>query len=133
MRCFVVSIGRWLGAFVLVLAFQFGALAAERAQPQVLTNLQQLRDWASHELTNVHPFRIVAEVCDADLANGVLALRDSSGVEFVSGDFRGSGIRPGATISLEGNDCAVRLKSFGLAFAPGLILVNEVTTGQKPE
>ena len=133
MRCFVVSIGRWLGAFVLVLAFQCTAPAAERAQPLVLTNLLQLRHWASHELTNVHPFRIVADVFDADLANGVLALRDSSGVEFISGDFRDSGIRPGATISLEGDDCAVRLKSFGLALAPGLLLVNEGATGQKPE
>src|SRR6185312_4635013 len=109
------------------LTFSFAAAAATSepgipSPPEVLTNLSQLRNWAEHELTNVHPFRIVADVCDVDPVSGVLVLRDATGMEFVHVDFNNEDVKPGARISLEGEGCAVKLQGFGLAVIPGLIL-----------
>ncbi len=73
----------------------------------------------------VHPFRIVAEVLDADAGGGVLVLRDASGVEFVGLDFRGQKIGPGDKVCLEGTGCGVKPKGFGLAIIPGMVVDND--------
>jgi len=123
----VVAVSRWFFALVLALTFSFAAAAATNepgvpSPPEVLTNLSQLRNWAEHELTNVHPFRIVADVCDVDPVSGVLVLRDATGMEFIHVDFNNEDVKPGARISLEGEGCALKLQGFGLAVIPGLIL-----------
>ena len=91
MRCVVVA-AVVRGFCVLAAALQvFGLCAAATAaeqpvsppQPEWLTNLSQLRHCAEQAPAMVHPFRIVAEVCEADSASGVLVLRDPSGVEFI--------------------------------------------------
>ena len=51
--------------------------------PVLLTNLFQLRECADQEQSVIHPFRIIADVYDADGAAGVLALHDASGTEFI--------------------------------------------------
>jgi signal transduction histidine kinase len=93
--------------------------------PAVLTNLFQLRRCAEQKPFVLHPFRIVAEVLDADSDNGVLALQDASGVEFVQLDLRGQKVEPGAKVCLEGNGCGVMPQSFGLAIVPGMVVDND--------
>jgi signal transduction histidine kinase len=95
--------------------------------PGLLTNLLQLRTAARQTPSVVHPFRIVADVVAADSADGVLALRDASGVEFIRVDFGSRAVEPGATVCLEGTGCAVRLNSFGLEIVPGLVVNNDGT------
>ena len=98
---------------------------ASPPQLDLLTNLFQLRGCAGQEPAVVHPFRIVAEVCDVDSASGVLVLRDPSGVEFIRLDLQGRTIEPGATVCLEGKGCGVKPKSFGLAVVPGMVVDND--------
>lgn len=128
MRCDVVSeLIRGLGA-LLILGFAAAAPAGEPAgppPPELLTNLFQLREEAEHERLVVHPFRIVADVIDADCKAGVLLLRDASGMEFIRGDFAARDIEPGATVCLEGTGNAVKLKSFGLSVVPGMVVDND--------
>ena len=94
-------------------------------QPQLLTNLFQLRRCAEQEPAVAHSFRIVADVCDADCAAGVLALRDASGMEFIQLNLQGQEIKPGATVCLEANGYACKPKSFGLAGVPGMVVDND--------
>jgi signal transduction histidine kinase len=117
--------------------------AASPPQPELLTNLFQLRAEAEHERLAyaetkhanvsptmataqrrlaVHPFRIVAEVMDADSKTGVLLLRDASGVEFMRVDFGALDIQPGATVCLEGAGNAVKVKSFGVSVDSGMVV-----------
>jgi signal transduction histidine kinase len=94
-------------------------------QPVLLTNLFQLRQCAEQKAFMPHPFRIVAEVLDADVMSGVLALSDSSGREFIQLDLRGQPIAPGTTVRLEGNGCGVKPKGFGLVILSGLVVDND--------
>lgn len=99
----------------------------------VITNLLQLRRGAEQKPMVMHPFRIVADVLDADSTNGLLALRDSSGTEFIQLDLQGQTIPAGATVFLEGRGYGVVLKSFGLAIAPGLAVDNDGIHGMTTE
>ncbi len=99
--------------------------AASPPQPELLTNLFQLREEADHERLVVHPFRIVADVIDADCKAGVLLLRDASGVEFMRGDFGARDIEPGSTVCLEGTGNTVKPASFGLSVVPGMVVDND--------
>jgi signal transduction histidine kinase len=107
-----------------------GSAAARPQEPPVspppeVTNLSQLRQRAEQHPAAVHPFRIVAEVCDVDGASGVLVLRDASGLEFIKLDLNQSDLEPGATVCLEGKGCGVVLRSFGLAVVPGTAVDND--------
>jgi signal transduction histidine kinase len=125
MRCNAVSgLIPGCGVFLMLALLSAVAPAGEVAAP-LLTNLFQLREQAEHERLVVHPFRIVADVIDADCKAGVLLLRDASGVEFIRGDFGAGDIEPGATVCLEGTGNAVKLKSFGLFVVPGMVLDND--------
>jgi signal transduction histidine kinase len=126
MRCNLVF-GLISGCGVLLISALLSATApageaASPPQPELLTNLFQLREEAEHERLVVHPFRIVADVMDADSKTGVLLLRDASGVEFIRGDFGAQDIEPGATVCLEGTGNALKVKSFGLSVAPGMVV-----------
>jgi signal transduction histidine kinase len=116
-------------AALLVFGLCAAAAAAEEPgsppQPEWLTNLFQLRRCADQAPAVVHPFRIVADVLDADSASGVLVLRDLSGVEFIQLDLQGRAIEPGATVCLEGKGCGLKPKSFGLAVVPGMVVDND--------
>ena len=93
--------------------------------PELLTNLFQLRSCAAQNPLTIHPFRVVADVLDVDVTRGVLALRDSSGVEFVRVDLGARDIAPGDSVVLEGRGCGVKPERFGLAIAPGLVVDND--------
>ena len=93
--------------------------------PALLTNLFELRRSAGQRPSVLHPFRIVADVLDVDSASGVLALRDSSGGEFIHLHLQGRTIEPGATVCLEGKGCGVMPKGFGLAIVPGMVVDND--------
>jgi hypothetical protein len=115
---FDVIFNRGIHALV-ALAFGLHAanlVAQERPsnQPDLLTNLSQFRRIADRKPTIIHPFRIVAEVCDVDSASGTLALRDESGIEFIQLDLRGQKVEPGTTVCFEGSGFAVVIKTFGL-------------------
>ena len=113
------------GVFLMLALLSATAPAGEAAsppQPELLTNLFQLREEAGHERLVVHPFRIVADVVDVDSASGVLVLRDDSGVEFIRGDFGARDIEPGATVCLEGTGNTVKLKSFGVSVDSGMVV-----------
>jgi signal transduction histidine kinase len=133
MRCVVVAaVARRfcvLLAAGLVLAMgaamAMGQEAAGLRQPELLTNLFQLRRCAEQGPRVVHPFQIVAEVLDSDSASGALVLRDQSGVEFIRLDLHGRAIEPGATVCLEGRGCGLKLESFGLAVVPGMVVDND--------
>ncbi len=126
---FVVLSNRGIRALV---ALMFGLHAAnlvaqERLsnQPDLLTNLFQFRRIADRKPTIIHPFRIIAEVCDADSASGTLALRDESGIEFIQLDLRGQKVEPGATVCLEGTGFAVARRNFGLDLVPARVIDND--------
>ena len=114
--------------FLMLALLSASAPAGEVAsppQPELLTNLFQLREQAKHERLVVHPFRIVADVIDADCKTGVLLLRDASGVEFIRGDFGARDIEPGSSVCLEGTGNSVKLRSFGLFVVPGMVVDND--------
>ena len=114
----------WL---VLPLCAMCVAAVADEAQPELLTNLFQLRRCAEESPHVVHPFRIVAHVMDADSTRGVLALRDESGTEFIRVGLTNRDIEPGAIVCLEGSGSAVKLERFGLAIVPGMVVDNDGT------
>jgi signal transduction histidine kinase len=131
MRCAViVMVTRGfcaLAALLMLGMFASAATAAESGgspEPELLTNLFQLRHYAEQETMVVHPFRIVADVCDADGVAGVLVLRDASDAEFIRLPLRGRDITPGSSVCLEGSGCGLTPKGFGLAVVPGLVLDN---------
>ena len=99
--------------------------AASPLQPDLLTNLFQLRQEAEHEHLVVHPFRIVADIIDADGKTGALLLRDASGAEFIRGDFGAQDIEPGATVCLEGTGNTVKAEGLGLSIASGMVVDND--------
>ncbi len=101
--------------------------------PELLTNLFQLRRGAEQRPFVLSPFRIVAEVMDADCASGVLALRDSSGSEFIEVNLGDRNVKPGTTISLEGAGYGITLKGFGLALIPGMVVDNDGLHGMITE
>jgi len=101
------------------------AAVADEAQPELLTNLFQLRRCAEQSPHVVHPFRVVADVMDVDSVRGVLALRDGSGTEFIRVGLTNRDIEPGAVVCLEGSGCAVKLEQFGLAIVPGMVVDND--------
>src|SRR5579871_1699034 len=77
---------------LLVLGWCPAAMAVETGgweAPGLVTNLFQLRRCADLGSPAFRPFRISAEVLDVDSASGVLALGDSSGVEFLKLDLGG--------------------------------------------
>jgi signal transduction histidine kinase len=121
----------------LLFALCAAATAAEQPgsppQPEWLTNLFQLRHCAEQAPAVVHPFRIVAEVCEADSASGVLVLRDPSAVEFIRLDLQDRVIEPGATVCLEGRGYGLKPRSFGLAVVPGTVVDNDGLHGIKVE
>ena len=127
----VAALMRGFGVLAALATFEFCAAAAATegavspAQTKFLTNLLQLRTCAEQQPAAVRPFRIVAEVCDADCANGVLLLRDLSGVEFVGLDLKNHSLEPGTTVCLEGLRCGLKPRSFGLAVVPGLVVNND--------
>ena len=102
-----------------------GEEPASASQPQLLTNLFQLRSCATQPPAIAHPFRILADVLDADSASGGLVLRDLSGTEFIRLDFQGHTIEPGATVCLEGKGCGLGRQNFGLAIVPGMVVAND--------
>jgi signal transduction histidine kinase len=123
-------------AALLLCELYAAAVAEEPVRlPQLdsLTNLFQLRRSAEQQPTAAHPFRIMAAVCDVDSANGVLVLRDSSGVEFIRLDLQGRTIKPGATVFLEGKGCGLKPRSFGLAIVPGMAVDNDGIHSMKVE
>ncbi|MGA2542386.1 MAG: carbohydrate-binding protein [Verrucomicrobiota bacterium] len=132
MRCVVVApVTRRLCVLAALLTGGLGATVAagekpaSPPQPELLTNLFQLRRCANQEPAVVQPFRIVADVCDVDCASGVLVLRDLSGVEFIRLDLQGRTIEPGARVCLEGKGCGFKPKSFGLALVPEMVVDND--------
>jgi signal transduction histidine kinase len=129
MRCNSISrLVLGCGVFLMLALLSAAAAAVEVAsppQPELLTNLFQLREKAEHERLVVHPFRIVADVIAADCRAGVLLLRDASGVEFIREDFGARDIEPGATVCLEGKGNTVKPRSFGLFVAPGMVVDND--------
>ena len=121
-------------AALLMYGLNLAAAAEENvapSQPQLLTNLLQLRLSAERRSLVLHPFRIVADVLDADSASGVLVLRDSSGSEFIHLDFKGQEIRGGDKLLLEGRNCGEKLKSFGLTIVPGMVIDNDGLHGMR--
>ena len=106
-------------------ASRFISRSERPESPTLLTNLVQLRRCAEQKPFDLHPFRIVADVLDADAAGGVLALHDSTGSEFIQLDLPGRKIEPGSTVCLEGQGCGVKLKGFGLAIVPGMVVDND--------
>jgi signal transduction histidine kinase len=140
MRCVVVAaVTRGFCALAALLVFGLGTATARAQQtdtprqPELLTNLFQLRRYVEQEPAVVHPFRIVADVCDADCAASVLVLRDTSGVEFIQQDLHGRKVEPGAAVCLEGKGCALKPKSFGLAVVPRMVVDNDGLHGAKLE
>jgi len=99
--------------------------AGTMGPPALLTNLFQLRRGAEQQFSVVHPFRIVADVLDADAEGGVLAMRDASGIEFIQLDLRGQKIEPGDRVCLEGTGCGVKPKGFGLVIISGMVVDND--------
>lgn len=114
---------------LLLLGLQAGAATpgepAMQPQPELLTNLFQLREEVGQTAQVVHPLRIVAEVVNADSASGVLVLRDATGVEFIRVDHLGRDIGPGATVVLEGDGCRLKPQGFGLSVIPGMVVDND--------
>ena len=96
-----------------------------KQEPQVLTNLFQVRQLATQRRQIIHPFRLVGNVWQIDQAGGVLALRDDSGVEFLQLDWQRQPIKPGQEVRLEGNGCALIGKGFGLTIVPQLVVEND--------
>jgi signal transduction histidine kinase len=132
MRCVAaVALTRWFGALAaLLMCLLCGAEGAAEetigsAQTELLTNLFQLRHYAEQEKPVGHAFRIIADVCDADGEAGVLALRDTSGIEFIRLDFQGEKIEPGATVCLESKGSAFEPKRFGLVAVPKIVVNND--------
>ena len=124
---------RWMVVLRLLPVLGFCLAAPPRAtaapaEPELLTNLFQLRQ-SAEQVTKatevVHPFRVIAEVCDVDGAAGVLVLRDPSGVEFIRLKLDGRKLEPGATVCLAGKGCGVALDGFGLAVIPGMVVDND--------
>lgn len=115
-----------LGA-MLLWGFSGGIAHAEDAfpSPVLLTNLHQLRNATESTQRVIHPFRIDAQVVGLDLTNGVMALRDSSCVEFIQAGIQGKDIAVGATIRMEGTGLAVMPRQFGLALAPAMLVDND--------
>jgi signal transduction histidine kinase len=140
MRCVVVVIAVAGNGFcgliaLLLVGFCPPAIAQGTnppAPPALLTNLLQLRQSAGQRPFVLHPFRIEADVLDADAAEGVLVVRDSSGSEFIQLDLRGREIEPGTRVCLEGNGCGVMPKEFGLALVPGMVVDNDGLHGMRP-
>ena len=119
-------------AFVGFLIFALFARAAEENDSakssalDLLTNLYQLRQVAEQKSSAVvHPIRIVAETLDVDALAGVLAVRDSSGVEFLRLDSPIHGIEPGSMVRVESQGCGVKPKKFGLQLIPGMVVDND--------
>jgi signal transduction histidine kinase len=139
MLCFVVDAAirrmRVLGAlWVWLLCLPVMAAESDTlAQPSLLTNLFQLRQNAEQKPLVLHPFRIEGVVVDVDIAKGVLALRDTTGVEFIQLSLEGRAIEPGAMLCLEGNGYGVMLKGFGLALVPGMVIDNDQVHGMTRE
>jgi signal transduction histidine kinase len=129
MRYVVASGLKWSLGTLLLLGLCGGtALAEGEGEPPplgLLTNLFQLREQAVHGRQVVHPFRIVAEVIDADCTTGVLLLRDASGWEIVRGCSGVRDIEAGATVCLEGAGNTVKRESPGLFVYPGMIVDND--------
>ena len=126
-----------LAAALLMTGFCAAVKGAEGAgnqgEPELLTNLFQLRMCGDAVPLVVHPFRIVADVWAEDSAMGVLALRDSTGTEFVQLDLQGQKIQPGSKVCLEGDGCAVTLRKFGLAVFPRMVVDNDGEHWNKTE
>ena len=87
-----------------------------------LTNLLQLRNNAEQLPSVVRPFRIVADVLGADATNGMLALRDASGVELIRVGFTNRDLEPGTAVCLEGKGCGVKQEKFWLAIVPAMVV-----------
>lgn len=125
----VVAAFRRLCPFVpLIFGWCAAAANATASNPPpatLLTNLLQFREAAEQYPVVIHPFRIVADVVDADDASGALLLRDASDVEFIRVNFRNRKVEPGATVCLEGTECAAKPESFGLKIVPGMIVDND--------
>ena len=99
MRCFAVAAVALSALLTISLCMPVGAEDADAAgTSDLLTNFFQLRRSAEQPSAVEHPFRIVADVLDVDSGNGVLVLRDASGVEFIQIDLRGQKFEPGATV-----------------------------------
>lgn len=123
-----------LSLLTLVLCIRAAAQTpANLRQPELLTNLFQLRHWAESEPSMIHPFQVVADVIDADSASGVVVLRDFSGVEFVRLGVLDKSIEPGAVVRLEGKGCALRPRGIGLAVVPRLVVDNDGVHGNRSE
>lgn len=123
-------------ALLMLHLYAGDAIAAEPAsltQPELLTNLVQLRRNAEQRPLLRRPFHVEADVYEVDLTNNVLVLRDETGVEFIQLDLQGRKIEPGARISIEGSGYGIRPKSFGLAFVPGLLVDNDGYHGLSTE
>ena len=129
MRCNPISgLISGCGVFWMLVLLPATVPAGEAASPplpELLTNLFQLREEAEHGDVAVHPFRIVADVIDADGQTGALLLRDASGAEFIRGEFGARDVEPGATVCLEGAGNTVKVESFGLSVAPGMVVDND--------
>lgn len=115
-----------LGAMLLcILSGGIAGADESFSSPVLLTSLHQLRDAAESTQRVIHPFRIDAQVVSLDLTNGVMALRDSSCVEFIQAGIQGKDIAAGATIRMEGTGIAVTTRQFGLALAPAMLVDND--------
>jgi len=116
-------------AACLMLLFSLPALAAPTGAGASdfpgITNLSQLRLSAAENIRVVRSFRLIVEVIDVDPAAGVLAVRDSSGTEFLRVEGSDRNIHPGATLSIEGKGCGLKLERFGIAIIPGMVVDND--------
>ena len=133
MRCFAAAAAAFFALLTFGLCASAVAEGANIAEPPVLlTNLFQLRRCAGQKPSVMHPFRIVADVLDADAAGGVLVLHDSSGSEFIQMDLRGQEVEPGTKVCLEGNGSGVMPKDFGLTIVRGMVVDNDGLHGMRP-
>jgi signal transduction histidine kinase len=120
--CFFFATLLMLG---LCAAVSLGQAPENPPQPELLTNLFQLRDSAQHVPSMIHPFRIIADVIDADTDAGVLVLHDATGVEFINLNLQGQHFERGASVCLAGTGCAMERKNFGLVIFPSLAVEND--------
>ena len=100
-------------------------------EPQVLTNLFQVRQLALQHGQTIRSFRLVGNVWQIDQNDGVLALHDDSGVEFFKLDLQRYSIKPGQKICLEGNGCALNGNGIGLTIVPQLVVENDGLHGMR--
>jgi signal transduction histidine kinase len=95
----------------------------------LITNLFGLRQCAVQSFQVRQPFRVVAQVVEADPQAGSVVLKDASTLEFIHLDLSHTSVQPGDVVCLEGTNCAIRPEGIGLALVPGMAVDNDGVHG----